>query len=70
MQRILKSLCCGLLMCTGVLAQGTSQIPSLTAARASNTACSTTTNTNFRRILTLTRQNDIGLYAADLDTYT
>jgi hypothetical protein len=49
-----------------LVAAGTVGSPA--AARTSTAACSTTANTNFRRILTLTRNVDVGPYVADLDT--
>src|SRR5205085_1218640 len=49
-----------------LVAAGT--VANVTAARASTAACSTTANTNFRRILSLTNAN-VGTYAASLDTY-
>ena len=49
-----------------LVAAGT--VASLAAARTSNSACSTTANTNFRRILSLTN-SAVGTYAASLDTY-
>jgi hypothetical protein len=49
-----------------LVAAGT--VTTLAAARTSNSACSSTANTNFRRILSLTNAN-VGTYAASLDTY-
>src|SRR5215470_1299718 len=49
-----------------LVAAGT--VTSLAAARTSTAACSTTANTNFRRVLSLTNAS-VGRYAADLDTY-
>jgi hypothetical protein len=49
-----------------LVAAGT--VSSLAAARTSTVQCSTTANTNFRRILSLTNAN-VGTYAASLDTY-
>lgn len=49
-----------------LVAAGT--VSSLAAARTSNSACSTTANTNFRRVLSLTNAA-VGDYAASLDTY-
>lgn len=49
-----------------LVAAGT--VTSLTAAKASAAACSSTGNTNFRRILSLTNAN-VGTYAASLDTF-
>ncbi len=49
-----------------LVAAGT--VTSLAAARTSTAQCSTTANTNFRRILSLTNAS-VGRYAADLDTY-
>ena len=50
-----------------LVAQGA--VSSLAAARTSNTACSTTTNTDFRRILKLTRNADVAPYVAALGNY-
>src|SRR6185503_7977717 len=49
-----------------LVAAGT--VPTLAAARTSAQACSSTGNTNLRRILSLTNAN-VGTYAASLDTY-
>ena len=49
-----------------LVAAGT--VANLALARTSNQACSTTANTNFRRILALTNSS-VGTYAADLDTF-
>ena len=49
-----------------LVAAGT--VSSLALARTSTAQCSTTANTNFRRILSLTNAN-VGTYAARLDTY-
>src|SRR4030095_1967216 len=49
-----------------LVAAGT--VANVNAARTSTAQCSTTANTNFRRILSLTNAA-VGTYAADLDTY-
>jgi len=49
-----------------LVAAGT--VSSVALARTSTAACSSSANTNFRRILSLTNAN-VGTYAASLDTY-